>query len=295
MADEPTTRVTQSEQRTFRRPMARKPPCLVQYTGDALGRRVLLGSVETILGRAPESGCVVADDSVSRAHVRCRVSQDAVEIEDLNSRNGTFVNDVRIVAPTRLANGDIVRLGSVLFKFFAYDNIENAFHDRIYRLATVDLATDTFNKNYLLQTLETEFAYCRAYGRPLSVIYYDLDFFKRVNDEHGHGCGDYILKETSRLAKTCVRTDDLIGRLGGEEFVVVLPNADAAIGRDLAERIRATVEGYGFAFAGKRLQQTISMGVAQASAQMDHHLELLNEADRNLYTSKRSGRNRVTG
>lgn len=274
--------------------MTRKRPCLIQYTGDALGRRFLFDAAETTLGRAPRNGFVIVDDSVSRAHVVCRVVDDGVEIEDRDSRNGTYVNDVRIDRPVTLQNGDIVRLGSVLFKFFAYDNIENAFHDQIYRLATVDTTTDTFNKSYLIQTLESELAHCRSYGRPLSVIYYDLDFFKKVNDEHGHGCGDYVLRETCRIAKACVRKDDVVGRLGGEEFVVVLPNADSIAGVELAERIRGSVETHAFSFDGKSLRQTVSMGVAQARVDMEHYLTLLNEADRFLYESKRSGRNRVT-
>lgn len=295
MADEPTTRITAADLRQIRRPMVRKRPCLIQYTGDALGRRFLFDAARTVLGRDPDkSDIIVLDDSISRAHVNCHLVDDSIELEDLNSRNGTFVNDERIEGRTLLQNGDIVRLGSVLFKYFAYDNIENAFHDQIYRLATIDAATDTFNKNYLVQTLESEFALARAYERPLCVIYFDLDHFKKVNDDHGHGCGDYVLRETCRLAKSCVRKDDVVGRLGGEEFVIVLPNADAAVGAELAERIRTTVEKHCFDFGGRQLQQTVSMGVAQARPGMEHYLELLNEADRLLYESKRGGRNRVT-
>jgi diguanylate cyclase (GGDEF)-like protein len=295
MADEPTTRVTAADLRQIRRPMAQKRPCLIQYTGEALGRRFLFNAGKTTLGRDPKSDVVVLDDSISRSHVTCHLVDESIELEDLNSRNGTFVNDQRIDKPTRLQNGDIVRLGAVLFKYFAYDNIENAFHDQIYRLATIDVATETFNKNYLVQTLEAEFALARAYVRPLSVIYYDLDHFKKVNDDYGHACGDHVLRETCRLAKSCVRKDDIVGRLGGEEFVILLPNADAAAGRELAERIRGTVEEQRFDFNGRPLRQTVSMGVAQMKPAMEHYLELLNEADRRLYESKRAGRNRVTG
>lgn len=295
MADEPTTRVTAADLRQIRRPMAQKRPCLIQYTGDALGRRFIFHTATTTLGRDPKSDVIVLDDSISRTHVTCRLVDEAIELEDLNSRNGTFVNDQRIDKPTRLQNGDIVRLGCVLFKYFAYDNIENAFHDQIYRLATIDAGTETFNKNYLVQTLEAEFALARAYVRPLSVIYYDLDHFKKVNDDHGHACGDYVLRETCRLAKSCVRKDDIVGRLGGEEFVILLPNADAVAGSELAERIRGTVEEHCFDFNGRQLRQTVSMGVAQMKPAMEHYLELLNEADRRLYESKRAGRNRVTG
>lgn len=289
-----TTRVTVGENRTFKRPPSRKRACFIQYSGDALGRRYFFDAAETTLGRAPSNGIVILDVSVSREHAKCYAADEAVEIEDLGSRNGTFINDRRAEHRIALRDGDMVRLGSVLFKFFAYDNVENIFHDKIYRMATIDAGTQIFNKNYLLDTLEAEFTFSRVYERPLSVIYYDLDFFKKVNDEHGHSCGDYVLQESAQIAKSCVRKDDVLGRLGGEEFVVVLPNADRAAALDLAERIRKTIEAHTFVFEGKSLKQTVSMGVAENQPAFQSYRELLSDADRKLYQSKNAGRNRVT-
>jgi diguanylate cyclase (GGDEF)-like protein len=292
-----TTQVATGRNRTFKRPPARMRACLIQYNGDALGRRYFFDTPEVTLGRAPTNTIVVLDVSVSREHAKCytNANGNSIEIEDLGSRNGTFINDNPVQqARAALRDGDIVRLGSILFKFFAYDNVENVFHDRIYRMATIDAGTQIFNKKYLLETLEAEFTFSRVYDRPLSVIYYDLDYFKKVNDTHGHSCGDYVLCESAQVAKSCVRKDDILGRLGGEEFVVVLPNADAGTAAELAERIRSAIETHAFVFEGKSLTQTISLGVSENLPAFMTYKDLLDDADRKLYQSKNAGRNRVT-
>ena len=98
---------------------------------------------------------------------------------DLGSSNGTYVNDKRIAEQHTLQDGDIIRLGNIVFKFFAQGNIENVFHDKIYRMATIDGGTQTFNKKYLLEALESEFKFSRTYSQSLSLIYFDLDFSRK--------------------------------------------------------------------------------------------------------------------
>jgi len=242
----------------------------------------------------PSAGILLADDSVSREHAKVISGGNTVAVEDLGSSNGTFIHDQRVSSRTTLQNGDMLRLGNILLKFFAQDNIESAFHDKIYRMATIDAGTQLFNKKYLLETLESEFRLSRIYGRPLSVIYYDLDFFKKVNDTHGHGCGDYILRESAQVVKSCMRTEDILGRFGGEEFVAILPGADGRTAAELAERIRKSMEDYEFIFDNKKLKQTISIGVAENRREFKSHTDLLDDADRKLYQSKDLGRNRVT-
>ena len=289
-----TTRVATGSHRTLRREPLRTRACLIQYSGDALGRRYFLDTPEVTIGRSPTNNIVIADAGVSRKHAKCVCVGDDIELEDLSSRNGTFINDQRIQFRTPIRDGDIVRVGSVLLKYFAHDNFENAFHDKIYRMATIDAGTELFNKSYVIETLESEFKFSRAQGRPLSVIYYDLDFFKKINDEHGHSCGDYVLRESAQVAKSCVRKEDVIGRYGGEEFVVVLPVTDAPVATELAERIRRTIAGHPFFFDGKTLNLTVSIGVAENRPEFKTYQELLDEADRKLYQSKNAGRNRIT-
>lgn len=288
------TKIIDSEKLLVSRKPGRNRACLIQYSGEALGRRFVLDVPEITIGRASSNGIAIPDDSVSREHAKIISTGNVVALEDLGSSNGTFINNQRLTSRAELHNGDIVRLGSIQLKFFAQDNIENAFHDKIYRMATIDAGTELFNRKYLLETLESEFRLCRVYGRSLAVIYYDLDFFKTVNDTHGHGCGDHILRESAQVAKSCMRPDDILARYGGEEFVAVLLGADSGVAAAFAERIRKAMEDFDFQFDGKILKQTISLGVSEYRRAFNTHMELLDDADRKLYQSKNDGRNRVT-
>lgn len=272
----------------------RKRACLVQYNGVALGRRYILDQPEMLIGRAPSAEICVAEDTLSKTHAKCFQLGDSVDIEDLNSTNGTFLNDKRIEQRTTLRDGDILRLGSVLFKFFAHENIENLFHDKIYRMATIDAGTEIFNKKYLMETLDSEFRFSRAYQKPLALVIYDLDFFKKVNDTYGHNAGDFILKESAQIAKSVIRKDDILGRFGGEEFCVILPNTDAKTACELAERIRKKIEEHSFDFDGKKIKQTISMGIAEMQSSIANAQAMMETADKKLYESKQNGRNRIT-
>jgi diguanylate cyclase (GGDEF)-like protein len=289
-----STRITAGSKLSTRRMPMRSRACLVQYSGDTLGRRYLLDAPEITVGRLPTNGIVIQDDSVSREHAKIIARDNTVAIEDLGSSNGTFIQDTPVTSLATLKDGDILRVGNILLKYFAHDNIEKVFHDNLYRMATIDAGTQLFNKKYLLETLDSEFRFCSVYARPLSVIYYDLDFFKKVNDVHGHSCGDYILRECAQIAKSCMRADDILARYGGEEFVAVLPNTDSRTAATLAERIRTAIAGYAFVFEGKALTQTVSLGVAQNRPEFTTALDLLNDADRKLYQSKHAGRNQVT-
>lgn len=289
-----STRITLGTRLQVRRTPTRNRACLIQYSGDSLGRRYLLDVPELTVGRSSVNGIVIQDDSVSRQHARIITRDNTVAIEDLGSSNGTFVQEEPVLTRTALKDGDILRLGNILLKFFAHDNVENVFHDNIYRLATIDAGTELFNKKYLLETLASEFRFCRVYKRPLSIIYFDLDFFKKVNDEHGHTCGDFILRECAQLAKSCIRAEDILARYGGEEFVAILPNTGLTAAVELAERIRKGVEEHDFVFEGRSLKQTVSLGVSENDDKFKSATDLLDDADRKLYVSKNSGRNRVT-
>jgi diguanylate cyclase (GGDEF)-like protein len=280
----------------------RKQACLVQYSGTGLGKRYILEKEEVLVGRSPDADIYIGDSSVSRSHARFNLSGDYVAIKDLGSANGTFLNDQRVLASTNLKDGDIVRLGTILLKFFDSGNIDGIIQDKIYRMATVDAGTQVFNKQYLQDALATEFKFSKIYGRDLSIIYYDLDHFKIVNDTFGHNAGDMILKDSSLIVKNTIRKDDIQARFGGEEFIIILPNTDAKIAFDLADRIRQSVARHVFKIevdtgGHKKIVehcQTISVGVAQLTPSMKTPEELLETADKKLYTSKQTGRNRVT-
>ena len=268
--------------------------CLIQYSGTNLGRRYVLGSKQMIIGRADNADIIINEKSISRQHARCSLNGPNLEIVDLNSSNGTFVNDVKIKTKHILVDGDIVRIGKILLKYFAINNIEKSFHDKIYQMATIDAGTQIFNKKYVLESLEKYFNYSKSNNKTLSCIFFDLDHFKKVNDTYGHDAGDYILKESAKLVGKCIRKEDIFGRIGGEEFVIVLPATDAKTAYDLAERIRKKISKHPFKHGKQKINQTISLGISQMRGSMSSSKDLLVDADKKLYKAKANGRNRST-
>jgi diguanylate cyclase (GGDEF)-like protein len=236
---------------------------------------------------------------ISRHHAELHVTAETVVLRDLGSANGSRINDRRIDSPVQLADGDLVRLADVVLKFHARRSPEVALHDRIYRLATVDPGTGVFNRRHLQEVLELESRRTRQSGRPLALLCYDLDHFKRVNDSHGHAAGDLVLKESAAVVHDVLRGGDVLCRTGGEEFAVVMPHTSAEDARGVAERIRAAVAAQIFklqtAAGAVEHRQTISLGVAVFAPTMAGPADLLEAADRRLYEAKRGGRNRVCG
>lgn len=283
------------------KPKAASMASLVQYTGADVGKRYLIKGESIRVGRSANSDLALSDASVSRSHAVLTVDkQGGVTIEDTGSANGTYVNQSKLAGPHRLADQDMISLGAVQLKFFARDNVDGFVQDKIYKLATIDAGTQIFNKQYLQDALYSEFRTAQASGRPLSIIYFDLDFFKKVNDTYGHAAGDQVLVETVALVKSVIRKSDVFARIGGEEFVVVLPKTTLQDAATVAEGIRQAVLAhvYQLKVDGKASPvahlQTVSSGVAQADKSMSDYKALLEAADKKLYTSKTSGRNKVT-
>ncbi len=269
--------------------------CLVYIypRGPAMGSRHTLGDTHLVIGRGEDSDIRIEDNSVSRRHARIYPNQDGYLVEDLQSTNGTFVND-EPVSVQPLNNGDYLRTGNCIFRYLADGNVESAYHEEIYRLTIIDGLTGVHNKRYFLEFLDRELSRSARYLRPLSLILFDIDHFKLVNDYHGHLAGDFVLRELAMMAKSVVRTEELLARYGGEEFAVVLPETSSEGAYNLAERLRAEVEGHPFQFEDKTLRITISVGVTTTQGETELEvLQLILKADKKLYEAKRAGRNCV--
>jgi len=164
------------------------------------------------------------------------------------------------------------------------------------RLAETDALTGIANRRALMQCLETTTVQARSRGTQVAVVMLDLDHFKRVNDTHGHAVGDRVLVETVRAVQTCLPGRERLGRLGGEEFIVVLPDATPEFAAIMAERIRQKVEAQQIVNnMGEAVPVTASIGVAISTNEDGHDTPdaLLLAADNALYHAKESGRNRV--
>lgn len=270
--------------------------CLVWvYPADAeIGKRVELDGEELTIGRGSDVDITIDRDSVSRRHAKIVQTGNQYAIIDLGSTNGTYVNDEPISERT-LRDGDLVKIGNAIYKFLSGGNVESAYYEEIYKLTIFDGLTQAHNKRYFMEFLERELARVSRTGRPLSLVMFDLDHFKVINDTHGHLTGDAILKDLCTRIFTTVRKDELLARYGGEEFVVVLPEANREGGLDFAERIRRLVEAKPFTFEGDTIPVTISVGCATTMGETVTVAKFIKEADDNLYTAKRGGRNKVIG
>ena len=247
------------------------------------------------MGRGAHVELRVDESSISREHAELELDPKthAVILTDLRSTNGTYVNNVAIDSVT-LKEGDIIRLGSTLFKFISRGNIENVFVRKMHDLANVDQLTQIYNKKYLMEYLDNEFIRCRNLKKKLSLILFDLDHFKKINDTYGHLAGDYILKEMCILLKRdFFRGDDVLGRFGGEEFMVILPDTDLQAACTLAERIRIKSEMHVYVYEDKKIEVTLSLGVCELDTSVESITSFIKKADHALYNAKNSGRNRV--
>lgn len=268
-------------------------PALVVMTGKQLGKKFDLVKDEAIIGRSRDCEIPLEDEDLSRNHARLLVEQDGkVKAIDLGSTNGTFVNK-KAVKEAWLENGDQLRCGNTIFKFFSEGSVDSVYHEELYKQASLDPLTRVYNRKHFNQEFESEFSRARRYGRPLSLLMMDLDQFKNVNDTHGHPAGDYVLKQIANLVRGTLRTQDIFARYGGEEFALFLPETTNENAFVVAEKLRQKVEASTYEFNGKKISITVSIGVATLRTTHQGPEDLVGEADKNLYTAKTSGRNRV--
>lgn len=156
-----------------------------------------------------------------------------------------------------------------------------------------DGLTGVYNRRYLDDQLKKEFKRRQRVGRPFSAAIFDIDLFKKVNDAHGHLCGDFVLKSLCSTIEPMLRGTDTLGRYGGEEFLCLLPETSLKDGVGTAERLRKAIEDHTYEFQGMPIKVTISFGVAELDDGIESPQELLKRADEALYEAKRTGRNKV--
>ena len=269
--------------------------CIVQIHGPELGKKYALQETEFTIGREEGNHIVVDLDNVSRRHAMIIRKQGRMLVKDLGSTNGTYLNDQEVTQETALRSGDLIKVGGSIFKFLTGDNVELQYHETIYTLTIVDGLTGVNNKRYFLEYLEREMGRCHRYGRPLTLMMFDIDFFKKINDVHGHLAGDYVLRELAQSIKRMVRKEQCFARYGGEEFALVVPEDGPEKARIFAEKIRRSIEEKQFTFEAQDIPVTLSLGVADMAVDMVDPLQFIKVADANLYKAKKTGRNRVVG
>jgi diguanylate cyclase (GGDEF)-like protein len=233
--------------------------------------------------------------------LRAAFAASAVDLSDYVAKRLAWV---RSGDPTpmdlKMSNSTVLRChlavmpdgGRMLIYSDVTDIVRHA--QELERLATTDGMTGIYNRRHFLALAELEWNKACRYNRPVTLLLLDIDYFKLINDAHGHQAGDDVIVHLANLAGSCKRATDVLARLGGEEFALLLPETDLPRAEDFAERLREEVAAHPLVVASQPIRATISIGVAAKSSKTPTFSELINVADKALYEAKRAGRNRVT-
>lgn len=272
-----------------------KSACFLVVGGDLNGTIFDLASGETFVGRNPDCQIPLDFQGISRKHFKVVLNDSECVVEDLGSSNGTYKNNEKIQGSAVLKKGDMVKLGSIGLKYLPKGDTERLTYDKLHQEANTDGLTQCYNKTYFNNKQDLEVKKSKVTGDPLSLIIFDLDHFKNLNDTYGHDAGDYVLREKAQLLRdNGIRKGDTFARYGGEEFVVLLPKTNLKQAFEIAERLRKLVENHEFIYDGKRLPVTASIGVADYRQGVNQGVDLFKRADSAVYKSKEAGRNQVT-
>ena len=242
-----------------RRPKA--DACLVVIYGQQLGTKHPLTAGEMVVGRSSQAQLQIDHESVSRRHARIVLTESGVLVSDLGSTNGTYVNDDPIQERT-LTHGDLIKVGRTILKYLSTDDIEAAYYEEIHRLSTVDGLTRCYNARSLREHLIREVSRSVRYGRPLSVLVFDVDDFARINEEFGHLAGDAVLSQLGKRLGRRIRREDLLARTAGGEFALVTPEISKEGAEYLGKRLLRMIGETAFGFDDVQIPVTLSVGVA---------------------------------
>lgn len=282
-------------------PVVSSAAALVAFTtGSSAGAvvRVYPGT-SVSFGRSERSSVRIDDNTISRLHARLRWIGSTFSLVDCSSTNGTFVNGARLTGTMRLYNGDSVRLGTRHgFRLLVGDESELMALTAAYESATRDALTGLLNRKMFDRSLDGELAFAFRHGTRLAVLMLDVDHFKNINDSFGHATGDDVLRTIGIRLRESLRAEDIVARLGGEEFAIVVRDLDKDGAQALAERVRDTVSDARVLPKDTALSVgvTVSIGVAtlEECGCTATAADLLRLADSRMYKAKRS-RNAVVG
>jgi two-component system cell cycle response regulator len=276
------------------RKQAKDRHLLVRVRGAELGRVTLLSPEKVRVGRSQDSELWLSDDGVSRRHAHLQREGDTYVVEDESSANGTFVAGVKITRH-ELRDGDIIQFGpTAVFRYTLSDESQEALLRQLYDASVTDALTGAHNREHFDTQLRAELSYARRHNTDVSLVIFDADHFKKVNDTYGHQVGDAVLMQLANVVRGTVRSEDVFARYGGEEFALVLRGIDIEGCGAVADRLRERIAALKIKTDRGELSVTVSAGCASLSTTEDKTPEgMIAVADRRLYGAKHAGRNRV--
>ena len=293
-ADERTAIVSLSELRASPRKLSKDRHLLVRVKGAELGRVSRLPAEPFRVGRSQDCELWLGDDGVSRRHARFLQEGGAYLVEDTESANGTFVQGQR-VSRQLLRDGDVIQFGpTAVFRYTITDESQEALLQQLYDASVTDALTGAHNREHFDTQMRSELSYARRHKVDVSLAFFDVDHFKKVNDTYGHQGGDAVLVSLANTIRAMIRNEDVFARYGGEEFALILRGIDGVGANTVGERLRERVEAMQVKFEGRVLKVTVSVGCASFAELEDKTPEaLVSTADKRLYAAKHAGRNRV--
>lgn len=274
-----------------------RQPYLVIYIGNDSGCRFKLNRGRMTIGRSPKADISIGDDRISRIHCVIEWRDDTITIEDKGSTNGTYI-DARKVSRSTLQPGVPIQLGHSIMKIEYKSKAEIQSEKNLLKRASLDVLTGIFNRYHFTKLASMEMAYAIRHKVPIGLIVIDIDNFKQVNDLYGHQNGDLVLAQLANSINKNKRGEDLFGRYGGDEFIILPRGETSKEGIQVhCERIRKAVENFKFCFHDTCVRITISLGFHLAKihrSNADTMLsDLIRKADEALYLAKLRGRNRT--
>ena len=273
---------------------------LVRVDGPANGQVFSLDGNEIVIGRSSGAALRVPDEGVSRRHALLLRTRGHYFIQDLESSNGTFLEGRRVKrAP--LMEGDLLQFGPhASFRFCMMDQKQERAMMRLYEETTVDALTRLHNRRFIDKRFDEELAYALRHGTELSIVLLDLDYFKHVNDRHGHASGDLVLRRIADVVADQLRTEDVVARYTGTQFLVILRGVPPSGAKTLAERVRLAVQNTLLGVGRVKLRVTLSGGCASLDAcarlsgcATQTKEDLLAQVDERLHRAKHDGRNQI--
>ncbi len=275
-----------------------KEPCLVVLRGTDVGKVIKLSEGPVIIGRSMDCTAVMREESISRHHAKVQTN-GAGEIiaEDLGSTNGIFLNGTK-VTKTTLKSDDKLLLGRrTVLKLMFQDQIEQLYQQEIYNSSTRDGLTGIYNRRFLDERIDSDISFSRRHRIPFTFLMFDIDYFKKVNDQYGHPSGDEVLVAIAKIISEIIRTEDVFGRFGGEEFAVLAPRIDLDGAAVFGERIRKHISELEIPAKNGTdtvIKVTVSVGTVTVHPEaIVDTASVISVADDNLYKAKKAGRNRV--
>lgn len=247
--------------------------------------REILGQQQSVATGEPASG----DGSLQRAMHFTRLNGHCREIQARTRRNGGRYYAQITLDVVRDAAGEITGFVEVFSDITAQKEREDA----LYQRATRDALTGVFNRGHFVEMSNMEIDRARRFAEPLSVAMIDIDHFKGINDIYGHAAGDKVIIALTQGVSGFIRKIDFVGRIGGEEFALLLPRANKEPALEVAQRLRLALSERVVDIGGAEVNFTVSIGVAALRPTTRDLADLMRNADAALYKAKRAGRNRA--